>query len=117
MNERMFRFPSGWEWLQLRQPFEPEQTLPSSGITWIGREDEPHASSQLPPRASRQGAGKPAAADGFLLAEAQLGREEAAARLLALKQRMPECAAWLDDCFERSSNQIVVHRLDDGQPV
>ncbi|EFM10531.1 Mg2 transporter protein CorA family protein [Paenibacillus curdlanolyticus YK9] len=120
MNERMFRFPSGWEWLQLRQPFEPEQALPSPDIAWIDREENLPASSQLPPRSKRQGANKAAAAGGTVQAEAsqsQLNRVEANARLLALKQRMPECAAWLDDCFERSSNHIVVHRLDDGQSV
>ncbi|MWC30050.1 magnesium transporter CorA family protein [Paenibacillus sp. MMS18-CY102] len=120
MNERMFRFPSGWEWLQLRQPFAPETTLPSSGTSLIGQEDGMGASPLLPPRANRQGASKPATAGGIQqakLQQLQLEREDAGSRLLALKQRLPECAGWLDDCFERSANHIVVHRLDDGQPV
>ncbi|GMK42055.1 hypothetical protein PCCS19_51140 [Paenibacillus sp. CCS19] len=119
MNERTFRFPAGWEWLQLRQPFAEDLHQQSTDA----RDDvqlQLELLPSMPSRAKRSNTDKPL--EGGIPADIELKREQlrqeqAQERLLALKQRMPECSAWLDDCFERSANHIVVHRLEDGQPL
>jgi|GEM_PF-202035 len=120
MNERTFRFPAGWEWLQLRQPFAEDLHQQSTDA----RDDVQSQLERLPSvpsRVKRTTIDKPSegAASTTDLAHKreQLRHEQAQERLLAMKQRMPECSAWLDDCFERSANHIVVHRLETGDPL
>lgn len=119
MNERTFRFPAGWEWLQLRQPFAEDLHQQSTDA----RDDvqlQLELLPSMPSRAKRTTIDKPQ--EGGIPADLshkreQLRQEQAQERLLAMKQRMPECSAWLDDSFERSANHIVVHRLEDGEPL
>ncbi|PWV94256.1 Mg2+ and Co2+ transporter CorA [Paenibacillus cellulosilyticus] len=119
MNERTFRFPAGWEWLQLRQPFAEDLHQQSTDA----REDvqlQLELIPSMPSRTKRTSTDKlpdSAAQTDIATKREQLRQEQARERLLALKLRMPACSAWLDDCYERSANHIVVHRLEDGQPL
>lgn len=119
MNERTFRFPAGWEWLQLRQPFAEDLHQQSTDA----RDDvqlQLELIPSMPSRAKRTNTDKlqdSVTQTDLTSQREQLRHEQARERLLALKLRMPECSAWLDDCFERNANHIVVHRLEDGQPL
>ncbi|GFN33081.1 CorA family divalent cation transporter [Paenibacillus xylaniclasticus] len=120
MNERTFRFPSGWEWVQLRQPFAQELHAMMPRDERSGIQAELSASSLIPPRSSRTVVPAKHAAASRILIESRrkkLEYNQAHSRLHSLKQRLPECSAWLDGCFDRSVNHIVVHRLQNGEPV
>jgi magnesium transporter len=119
MNERTFRFPAGWEWLQLRQPFAEDlhqQSIDALEDVQLQLDLIP----SMPSRVKRTNTDKlheSGVQVNIASNRERLKQEQARERLLALKLRMPECSSWLDDCFERSANHIAVHRLEDGQPL
>ncbi|WP_138755724.1 magnesium transporter CorA family protein [Paenibacillus sinopodophylli] len=92
MIHRMLRYPAGWEWHVLQQA--KQQTV----------RDEP-----LP---SRKNAHKRAASshEEQRAVKAKMRQEHDAAEQHTeeLKQQYPECAAWIDECAGRRTNNISV---------
>lgn len=98
MIHRMLRYPAGWEWHVVQQarpqPLE-QKALPSRKS--VTKTEEPGASNHHKKK---------------LQAQAE-EHERLVAEIVDLKRQFPECAGWVDDCFERRTNHISVDHLPD----
>ncbi|CAM3330394.1 magnesium transporter CorA family protein [Paenibacillus lupini] len=99
MIHRMLRYPAKWEWhvLQLERPqLETAEELPK-------RKD------------NRKKADSSRASMTFITPQET---DEADDELKASKQLLPECAGWLDECWDRAANQVTItHSAKQGTIV
>ncbi|WP_052350793.1 magnesium transporter CorA family protein [Paenibacillus gorillae] len=89
MIHRVLQYPAKWEWHVLQQ--ERLQAVSADGLPSrkFKKNNPPPAGGQSDIRLSRE-------------------MEDQESKLAQIKAALPECTAWLDECKDRRTNQVIV---------